>query len=67
MGKDNINRILKAYDPTLYWDENTNTIRTTNTHTFLTFTGIVGSDFTSGIDFKNSDFFEEITGREADI
>ena len=67
MGTENINRILKSYDPNLYWDENTKTIRTTKTHVFLTFTGIVGSDFTSGIDFKNSDFFEEITGREADI
>lgn len=67
MGTENINRILKSYDPNLYWDENTKTIRTIKTHVFLTFTGIVGSDFTSGIDFKNSDFFEEITGREADI
>lgn len=65
-GKDQIDRILHEYDSDLYWDENTNTIVCNRSHWFLTFTGIVGSDFINNLDY-NSDFFEEITGPDSQI
>jgi len=64
--KDQIDRILHEYDSDLYWDENTNTIVCNRSHWFLSFTGIVGSDFISNLDY-NPDFFEEITGPDAQM
>lgn len=66
LGKEQIDRILKTYDQSLYWDDSTKTIKSTNNHWFLTFSGIVGSDFVSGLD-KNSPFLEELTGPSADM
>lgn len=66
LGKEQIDRILKTYDQSLYWDDITKTIKSTNNHWFLTFSGIIGSDFVSGLD-KDSPFLEELTGPSADM
>ena len=66
LSKEQIDRQLHQYDKNLYWDEATKTIVCDKSRWFLTFSGIVGSDFVKNIDI-NSDFFEELTGSEGDM